>query len=185
MLQNGYGDIEHRNFLGKTPKEATHQAKIRPSTKEVLKQFDPKGDKPLEPDYIFRANLNRVFVLEDQLQALCLDYKIYRYSQKPEEECVVLVYFSDDVLNEEAENSRFRVQLQDKYQSLEFSAAGKAQFIRFNAREINQLMLQIFKKEFNIKTLEDAGVIKEHFMLHTSRRAAILESWNKHGVTLI
>ena len=109
MLQNGYGDIEHRNFLGKTPKEATHLAKIRPPTKEILKQFDPKGDKPLEPDYIFRANLKRVFVLEDQLQALGLEYKIYRYSQNPEQECVVLVYFKDDVLNEEAENSKFRV----------------------------------------------------------------------------
>ena len=41
-------------------------------------------------------------------------------------------------------------------------------------------MQLIFKKEFSIETLQEGGVILEHFMLHTSRKYAIVESWNKH-----
>jgi len=43
----------------------------------------------------------------------------------------------------------------------------------------------IFKKEFSIETLLKAGVIIDHFMLHTSRKYAIVESWNKHKFKLV
>ena len=80
---------------------------------------------------------------------------------------MVLVYFSDDILNREAEEQELLIQLQDKYQCIRFTDAGRAQFQRFRGAEQYRLIQSIFKKEFNIQTLIDGKVVYEHFMLHT------------------
>ena len=39
------------------------------------------------------------------------------------------------------------------------------------------LYKKIFEEEFDIDVLSEAGVIKKHFMLHTSQAPQIQESW--------
>ena len=42
-----------------------------------------------------------------------------------------------------------------------------------------------FKKEFNVKTLIEGGVVFDHFMPHTSKKHEIIESLDKHALKLI
>ena len=77
-----------------------------------------------------------------------------------------------------------RIQLQDKYQTLEFKAAGCPQYQRFRGTEQSWLMLSIFKREFNVETLIEGGVVYEHFMLHSSKRLELGSSINRHGKKL-
>ena len=49
------------------------------------------------------ASASRCNVLTDQLKALSLQYKIYKSTFEPETKVIVLVFFSDKVLNKEAE----------------------------------------------------------------------------------
>ena len=74
MIRAGYGELEHRNKLGKTPKEASHNVVIPKATMELLAQFDPTSQKPREADYLFVASASRCNVLTDQLKALSLQY---------------------------------------------------------------------------------------------------------------
>ena len=46
-------------------------------------------------------------------------------------------------------------------------------------------MQEIFKKEFNVNTLIEGGVVYEHFMPHTSKKYEIIESLQKHRLRLI
>ena len=88
---------------------------MMPVTKKLLGQFDPTAQRPTEPDYIFVVNKRRVQVLEDQFVSLNdgdeseskqknLRWKKFRHSQDPDNKMVVLVYFSDDIMNKEAED---------------------------------------------------------------------------------
>lgn len=47
------------------------------------------------------------------------------------------------------------------------------------------LMMSIFKKEFNVNTLIEGGVVYDHFMPHTSKKHEIIESLDKHGTKLV
>ena len=160
------------------------------ATKDLLEQFDPTSQKPREADYLFVANASRVDVLIDQFESLKLgeygqDYRIFKHTFYPEKKVIVLVFFNDQILNKEAERQKLRIQLQDRYQTLMFRDAGRSQYQRFRATEKYALMRAIFKKEFNMKTLIDGGVIEDHFMPHTSKKHEIIESIEKHSLRLI
>ena len=64
-----------------------------------------------------------------------LDYREYKHSQDPENKGLILVYFSDRILNLKAEELGMRVQLQDKYQTLPFVLEAQQNFVRFNASQ--------------------------------------------------
>lgn len=49
-----------------------------------------------------------------------LDWKEYRLSKDPENKGLILVHFSDRILNEKAEEIQMRVILQNKFQTLPF-----------------------------------------------------------------
>ena len=63
IIRAGYGDIDHRNQLGLTPKEVTHNAQLDEKTKKLLQAFDPTSQKEREPDYVFLASRGRRQVL--------------------------------------------------------------------------------------------------------------------------
>jgi len=63
VIRAGYGDIDHRNQQGKTPKETTHNAVMDKQTEALLEQFDPTSQKPREADYLFVASASRCDVL--------------------------------------------------------------------------------------------------------------------------
>ena len=114
-----------------------------------------------EPDYIFVADRSRVHVLTDQLATIndkytekprdvndsyglltgfedgkkFLAYREYRKSDAPDTTVLVLVFFSDRILNLKAEELGMRVQLQDKYQTLPFVLEAQQNFVRFNASQ--------------------------------------------------
>ena len=157
-----------------------------------------------EPDYIFEGDRARIGVLTDQLATInarytarprdrsddygllkgftgpdgeparFLAYKEYRKSDAPETRTLVLVYFSDRILNLKAEEVGMRVHLQDKYQTLPFVLEAQANFVRFNASQRYTLYQKIFAEEFDLKVLAGAKVISPgHFMLHTVSKKAI------------
>ena len=105
-----------------------------------------------------------------------LKWKTFKHSQDPEKKMVVLVSFSDLILNKAAEEQGLLIQLQDKYQNLPFMEAGRTQYQRFRGFESIKLIQSIFKREFNVNTLIEGGVVYEHFMLHTQTRYEIVDS---------
>ena len=130
IIRAGFGDIDHRNQLGLTPKEATHNSVMDSKTKDLLGQFDPTSQKPREPDYLFLASQGRKQVLIDQLDSLGFEetlsenqkrekgaeepagwFRQYRYTFEPEEKVLVLVFFNDETLNKEAEDQGLMIQL--------------------------------------------------------------------------
>ena len=56
----------------------------------------------------------------------------------------MLVFFTDQLLNREAERQELMIQLQDKYQTLQFRDAGRSQYQRFRATEKYALIRAIF-----------------------------------------
>lgn len=87
-----------------------------------------------EPDYIFVVNRERWTVLEDQLDCIntkyekkkrdrhepfgllhgehkFIEWKFYRHSQDPDKTGIILIHFSDRILNLKAEEIGMRVQL--------------------------------------------------------------------------
>ena len=87
-----------------------------------------------EPDYMFVVNLSRKDVLTDQLEAIndnydakkrdkedafgllhgtrkFLDWKEYKHSSEPDKKGLILIYFSDRILNMKAEETNMRVHL--------------------------------------------------------------------------
>ena len=173
-------------------------------TTDLLAQFDPTSQKPREPDYIFVASSGRKSVLFDQLTSLGFKteeeikadkekkivhkggmFKEYKYTFEPEDKVLVLVFFDDSTLNKEAEEQNLMIQLQDKYQTLPFKDAGRSLYQRFKSTERYRLMQSKFKKEFNVRTLIEGGVVFEHFMPHSSKKYEIIESLDKHVLKLI
>ena len=98
---------------------------------------------------------------------------------------IVCVYFSDNILNKTAEDQELLIQLQDKFQNIPFKDAGRTQYQRFRGTESIRLIKAIFKKEFNVQTLIEGGVVFEHFMLHTSKKYEIVESISRNKNRLI
>ena len=107
---------------------------------------------------MFVVNWNRKDVLIDQLQAIndsydakkrdkadsfgllhgerkFLDWKEYRHSDDPKNKGLILVHFSDRILNLKAEQIEMRVLLQNKYQTLPFVTEAQNNFQRFNASQ--------------------------------------------------
>ena len=41
IIRAGFGELDHRNYQGKTPKESTHNAELTEPTKKLLVSFDP------------------------------------------------------------------------------------------------------------------------------------------------
>ena len=46
IIRAGYGDLDHRNQQGQTPKEAAHNKILHEDTSELLIQFDPTSQRP-------------------------------------------------------------------------------------------------------------------------------------------
>ena len=114
IIRAGYGDIDHRNLLGKTPKETTHNQQVDKATRNLLMQFDPTSQRQRDADYLFVADASRVDVLIDQFKSLKLDkkdkdYRIYRHTFFPEKKVIVLVFFTDKLLNREAEQQELKI----------------------------------------------------------------------------
>lgn len=43
IIRSGFGELDARNYQGKTPKEATHNVQMIQATKSLLEQFDPSS----------------------------------------------------------------------------------------------------------------------------------------------
>ena len=110
---------------------------------------------------------------EEDEELKFLAYREYRESRAPEATTLVLVYFSDRILNRKAEEIGMRVHLQDKYQTLPFVLEAQTNFVRFNASQRYTLFQKLFAEEFDLGVLLEAKVISKHFMLHTVSKKAI------------
>jgi len=84
-----------------------------------------------------------------------------------------------------AQEMKIRVQLQDKYQTLPFVNAAQNDYQRFCSSQKVQIMMALFKTEFDIGTLMKAGIISNHYMSHQNRRYAIMKSFRAKGVNLM
>lgn len=162
-----------------------------------------------EPDYVFVVAKDRLEVLTQQLEAIeefyqkqkkdggdsfgifpekCQQYlrwRCFSHSADPEQKSLVLVTFSDRILNRKAEEIRMNVHLQNKYQTLPFVLEAQNNFQRFSASQKMILFNKIFASEFDVTVLVQVGVIKDHFMLHSSMKGAVLNSWNGNKWSLM
>ena len=115
-----------------------------------------------------------------------IDVKIFNdVSSHDEGDLLMLIYFSDELLNQEAEQIGLRVQLVDKYETLPFEMIGQVYFQRFNAQQKLYLMERILNKAIDIQQLINIGAIKEHFVLHQKARHLILPTWERYGFKLM
>ncbi len=84
IIRAGFGELDARNYQGKTPKESTHNEVLTPETKNLLEAFDPTSQRPREPDYVFIVNSKRTKVLTDQLvESLKLEVKVFKHIKEP------------------------------------------------------------------------------------------------------
>ena len=97
-----------------------------------------------------------------------LDFKTYQHSGD-EKKTLLLVYFSDKILNIKAEEMKMLVHVQNMYHTLPFILEAQNNFVRFNASQKFTLIMAIFNQEFDINVLVNAKVFgaNEHFMVHT------------------
>ena len=103
IIRAGFGELDHRNYQGRTPKESTHNAQLTPQTKKLLEAFDPTSQRPREPHYVFIVNAKRIDVLKTQLEdSLRLETQVFKYIKEPHKKAIVLVFFKDEILNKEA-----------------------------------------------------------------------------------
>ena len=84
-------------------------------------------------DYGLLKGFTSVDVDGSEKPSVFLAYKVYRKSDAPETQCLVLVYFSDRILNLKAEEIKLKVHLQDKYHTLPFILEAQTNFVKFNA----------------------------------------------------
>ena len=104
-------------------------------------------------------------------------WRCFSHSAEPTKKSFVLVTFSDRILNKKAEEVGIMVHLQNKYQTLPFVLEAQNNFQRFSASQKLGLFKKIFASEFDMSVLMNVGVIIDSFMLLTSMKGAILESW--------
>lgn len=81
-----------------------------------------------------------------------LIWKEYKHSSKADLG-LILVHFSDRILNVKAEEIGMMVHLQNKYQALPFILAAQNNFMRFNASQRVSLFKKIFLEEFDMDVL--------------------------------
>ena len=126
-----------------------------------------------EPDYMFVVNKDRAEVLTDQLEEInkaqvkrhgknndefgllhskrkFIDWKEYRMSTDPDKTSLILVHFSDRILNLKAEDIHMMVQLQNKFHAVPFVLEAQNNFQAFSASQRMTLYKLIFEQEFDI-----------------------------------
>ena len=96
-----------------------------------------------------------------------LDWHEYRHSADPEKKGLILIHFSDRILNMKAEEIKMRVKLQNKFSTLPFLVEAQNNFQPFTSSQKATLFKKIFEEEFDVTVLKQADVIKDHFMMHT------------------
>lgn len=77
------------------------------------------------------------------------------------------------------------VHLQNKFKTLPFILEAQNNFQRFSASQKMVLFKHIFAAEFDVDVLMQVGVVKDHFMLHSSMKGDILDSWNRKKTSLL
>ena len=81
-----------------------------------------------------------------------LDYKTYTNTRNIKQK-LILVYFSDRILDIKAEEIGMRVRLQNKFATLPFESEAIKNFAAFNASQRLSLFNKIFEEEFDISVL--------------------------------
>lgn len=74
--------------------------------------------------------------------------------------------------------------LSGDYVVAKFKTFASDKFTRFTARAKYKIMMNVFKKEFDIKTYQKEGIVINHFMLHQSDRKFILKSYHEYRYKL-
>ncbi|CDW85080.1 anoctamin-like protein [Stylonychia lemnae] len=145
-----------------------------------------------EPDYIFIVQKARAPLLESQLVDLKIQYKSFTCNYfifillaalNPDRDLLV-IYFSDDLLDEMAEIYELPVRLLDQNQSVPFKNYAEDVYEQFQARQKQFLMMKIFEQEIDVDYYKKAGVIIDHFPLHDAFKNTIDESWRQYRFAL-
>lgn len=91
-----------------------------------------------------------------------LDFKMFPFSgnkygeDEGKNKTLVLVYFSDRILNLKAEEIEMMVHTQNSYQTLPFILTAQNNFMRFNASQKYTLIKALFNEEFDTQVLVEA-----------------------------
>ena len=102
-----------------------------------------------EPDYLFVVKSKRADFLLAQLKEINVRVKEFP-SAKNKENTNIIIYFSDDVLDQMAEINRLKCRLLDQNVSTYFKNHAEELFEQFQARQKQFLMLKVLDQEIDI-----------------------------------
>lgn len=115
-----------------------------------------------------------------------MEYKIFDYSKKPDKQSILIIYFSDELLDYYADELELKVSLQDKYANLPFEMACPDMYERYTASQLLLLYKEILEEEaIDLIHGLATNLYLDHFMLHNSEKLAIPKAMRKHGWKLV
>ena len=133
------------------------------------KKINEEEDVDKEPDYLFLVKKNRAAFLISQLVELNLKVKEFASAMNPDH-TILVIYFSNEVLDQMAEISDVKCRLLDYNESLNFKNHAEELYEQFQARQKQFLMQQVFEQEIDIDYYNKVGIIIDHFPLHDEFR---------------
>jgi hypothetical protein len=94
--------------------------------------------------------------------------------------------FEDEVLDMQAEIDGLQVRMQTYNCLIRFKQYASEEFVRFNSRQIQNLIYERFSREMDIDYLEENRIILDHFFQHNREdRDEIQQSWDDYKWRLI
>eukprot|EP00347_Sterkiella_histriomuscorum_P001432 403372059 len=173
----------HKKIKGKQNKEMQDAAKSLDQTAQLEKKQKEDWDIDDEPDYVFYVNQLRAPLLTLQLQDLNIDFREFR-SALNESMVIIVIYFSNELLDQMAEIYGLPVRLLDENQAIQFKDHAEENYEQFQARQKQFLMMKVFEQEIDIDYYTKNGVIVDHFPLHDKFKETIATSWEKYRFKL-
>ena len=125
LLKNSYGDMNERNNNGYLPKEKPHLSKLSPEIRKIIIAYDNDVKLNAQPDYAFVTDLERNFVLLNQLDCLKLKYTNFCLTTDPNNQMLVLVWIPEERLDDTALQHKITTQLHGMQAFLPFETESR------------------------------------------------------------
>ena len=124
--------------------------------------------------------------LEPLLRSGGIYYSSYDKDGSDGDECILVVYVDDTLLDVMAELLKVRCRMSAHKIMLDFKCYASDLFEQFDNQQTQSIVLQSFNMHFDIGYLVKSKVIKEHFPVHSreEERLKINTSWDQYGTRL-
>ena len=127
---------------------------------------------PLTSTFVIKVNAatrdkkTRLDYLIKSLLLINFEVKMFPAVENPSEVFFVIIDFSQEDLEKQAEQLKYPMKLTNKMLKYKYMIIFKDQYEPFRSKDAQEIISQTFKKQINIKDLEKRGVIISTFLLH-------------------